>query len=185
MTVSRLAAGASPSRRGFGIRLLSSIIDGLLGLVVALLLASTTGRWFAGRSGVMLSIGSPDSFWRGPIPMILSILGPLVYGLPFALLLVLLPDALFGTGPGKWLLRMRVAAADGGPGQAGRLWLRWVIKCIGLWGMALALALGRSPVAFIALAAGFTVLAGFFLTMGPRRQALHDRLSGTAVVPGR
>ncbi|MFH1865687.1 MAG: RDD family protein [Candidatus Eisenbacteria bacterium] len=178
-----MTASGSPGRSKLGIRLLAAVLDSLLGLIVALLLAATTGRWFAGRSVVMLSIGSPDTFWRGPMPMLLGILGPLVYGLPFALLLVLLPEALLGAGPGKWALRLRVADESGAPARARSLRLRWAVKCVGLWGMALALVLGKSPAAFAALAATAVVLAGFIAAAGPRRLALHDRLSGTAVFP--
>ena len=101
-------------RTGFWFRVLSGTIDALVGLLLAMLLSGTTGRWFAGRSFVMLSIGSPDTFWRGPIPMVIGIFGVLVYGLPFALLLVLLPEALFGAGPGKWALGLAVASGDRG-----------------------------------------------------------------------
>lgn len=176
-----MTVSGSPARCGMGIRLLAAAIDVFLGLFVALLMAGTTGRWFAGRSVVMLSIGSSDTFWRGPIPMVLGILGPLVYGLPAALLLVLLPEALLGAGPGKWALRLRIVGGAGETAHARSLWLRWTVKCAGLWGMAIALAVGEGFAALAALAAGLVVLAGFFAAAGPRRLALHDRLSGAAV----
>ena len=182
-----MTTGSSPlsgtaSRPGAGLRLLALAIDGVFALVIAVLLSSTTGRWFAGRSVVMLSIGSPDTFWRGPIPMMMGILGSLVYGLPFAALLVMLPEAILGVGVGKWAARLRIAAADGSPVGARTLWLRWCIKCAGLWGMTLALVLGWSPVAFLTLAASAVVIAGFLSVFGHKRLALHDRLSGTVVV---
>ncbi len=177
-----MTTSGPPARRGLGVRVLAAVIDSVLGLVVALLLASTTGRWFAGRAVAMLSIGSPDTFWRGPIPMVLGILGPLVYGLPFALLLAWLPEALFGAGLGKWALRLRVGDGTGEPARAGSLWVRWAVKCVGLWGMGLALLLGNGPAALVALAAGVIVIAGFIPAAGRERRALHDRLSGTAVL---
>ncbi len=167
--------------RGFAIRSLAATMDVLLGVVVAVLLWRTLGWYFAGRSVVMLSIGSPDTFWRGPIPMVLGLFGTVVYGLPFAVLLVLLPEALFGAGPGKWILALRVTTADGAPASAQSRWLRWIAKCSGLWLMVLALVVGSSVLAGVAVAAGVVTLAGFFLAIGRRREALHDRLAGTAV----
>ena len=168
-------------RRGFAVRLLAATIDVVLGLVVAVLLWRTLGWYFAERSVAMLSIGSPDTFWRGPIPMVLGYLGTIVYGLPFALLVVLLPEALFGAGPGKWVLALRVTDADGAPASARSRWLRWIVKCCGLWLMVLALVVGSSVLAGVAVAAGAVTLVGFFPVIGRRREALHDRLAGTAV----
>jgi uncharacterized RDD family membrane protein YckC len=168
-------------RRGFAIRLLAVTIDVLLGILVAVLLSRTLGWYFAGRSVVMLSIGSPDTFWRGPIPMVLGYFGTVVYGLPFAMLVVLLPEALFGAAPGKWILALRVTARDGAPASARSRWVRWIAKCSGLWLMVLALILGSGVLAGVAVAAGVAALAGSFLAIGRRREALHDRLAGTAV----
>jgi hypothetical protein len=168
-------------RTGFWLRVLSGAIDALVGLLLAMLLSGTTGRWFAGRSFVMLSIGSPDTFWRGPVPMVIGIFGPLVYGLPFALLLVLLPEALAGAGPGKWALGLSVAAPDCGEGPRGRRWLRWIIKCAGLWSMALALVLGSAPVAGLACLLAASVLLGCLPAAAGASLALHDRLAGTSV----
>ncbi len=168
-------------RRGFGIRLLASGIDAVFGVVVALLLSGTLGRWFAERAGVMLAIGSPDTFWRGPVPMMLGYLGSLIHGLPLAFLLVLLPEALFGAGPGKWVLGLSVAARDRAASPGAR-WLRWTIKCSGPVCMLLALLIGSAALAFIAIIATVIAGAGSLLALGSRSLALHDRLSGTSVV---
>jgi hypothetical protein len=146
-----------------------------------MLLSGTSGRWFAGRAAVMLSIGSPESSWRGLVPMVIGILGNLFYGLPFALLLVLIAEVLFAAGPGKWILRMSVTAQDGTCAPVGKRFLRWAVKCAGLWGAVLALSLGSGAAALVALASTAIVLAGFVPAAGPGRLALHDRLSGTAV----
>ena len=168
-------------RRGFGIRLVSAGVDFVFGIAVALLLTGTAGRWFARRAVVMLSIGSPDTFWRGPIPMVMGILGNLVYCLPFALLLALLGEVFFGAGPGKWLFGMRVTAADGTPAPPRRRLVRWTLKCSGLWIMVLALVLGSAYLAALALGAAVVALAGLCLAVSSGHLALHDRLSGTAV----
>ena len=170
-------------RSGFGIRSAAGVLDGLLGVIVALLLAGTTGGWFAGRAVATLSIGSPDTLWRGPIPMIMGIFGSFFYGLPFALLLVLLSEALLDASPGKWLLRLRVVEVRGEPAPVGRRLLRWSVKCSGVWIMTLALVAGSLPLALAAVVAAVAVLAGSFMVTRSSRLAFHDRISGTAVWP--
>ena len=162
-------------------RLLGSGADFLFGAVLAFLLSGTLGRWFAHRAVVMLSIGSPDTFWRGPFPMVLGIFGEFVYGLPFALLLALLPEIFFGAAIGKWLTHLRVEADNGAPATLGQRTLRWAFKCADLWVMVLALVLGSRSVAMVALLAGAIILIGFVHAADPRGRAMHDRLAGTAV----
>jgi uncharacterized RDD family membrane protein YckC len=119
--------------------------------------------------------------------MALGILGDFFYGLPFALLLVLTAELLFSAGPGKWALKMSVAAPGLNYAPFGRRLLRWTIKCVGLWGLVLALLLESGLAAVISLIAAGIVIAGFLFAVGQGGRALHDRLSGTAVisVPGR
>jgi len=169
------------ARSRFGARLLAGAIDALAAFVLACLLVPTTGHWFASRAVVMLSIGSPDTFWRGPLPMVLGIFGTLVHGLPLSFLLVLLPEALFGAGLGKWLLGLDVRSEDGTPATARARLVRWTLKLAGFWIMVLALALGSVAVATVALAAGFVVFMAFLLSAAPGVSVLHDRLSRTAV----
>lgn len=172
-------------RAGFGARLLAAIVDTALGGLLALLLSGTSGHWFSGRAVVTLGIGSPDAFWNGPIPYAMGIFGSVVYGAPFALLLVTLSDALFGATPGKWLLRLRIAARDGSPPSRSQLALRWAAKYIGVWGLVLALILGKSLIAAAAVVLGVAVLAGALATAGPERLALYDGLARTAVESSR
>ena len=172
MTVSQTLFG-----RGF----LGGALDLIAGALVALLLSGTLGRWFAERAVIMLSIGSPDTSWSGPVPMLLGIFGNLVYTMPFSLVIVLLAEALFGAGPGKWLLGMQVAARDGSPAPARRRLLRWSVKCSGPALLLLALVSGEGLIAAVGVGALTAALAGFFVPLSTGRRALHDRVSGTAV----
>ncbi len=176
------------SRRvGFGFRILSGVIDFIFAVLLALPLSRTLGEWFAGRAVVMLSIGSPDTLWTGPIPMALGAIGELVYVLPLAWLLILMPEIFFGAAAGKWMLGIRILPAtsvrlrsDRTPLVAG--FVRWVVKCAGLLSMTLALVLGSGVAAVVAFGVSVSVLAGFFVTIQPKSDALHDRLAGTTVV---
>ncbi len=175
------------SRRvGFGFRILSSAIDLIFAVLLALPLSRTLGEWFAARAVVMLSIGSPDTLWTGPIPMALGAIGELVYVIPLAWLLVLVPEIFFGAGPGKWVLGIRILPAtrvtlrsDHTPLVSG--FVRWVVKSAGLIAVTLALVLGSGIAAVVAFGISVSVLAGFFVTVQPKSDALHDRLAGTTI----
>ncbi len=56
-----------------------------------------------------------------------------------------------------------------------------MFKNIPAWGILVALLTGSYYLAFVFSAAGCVVGIGFFLSLGRSRQALHDRVSHTAV----
>jgi uncharacterized RDD family membrane protein YckC len=150
-----------------------------------LALSSTVGMWFAERAVVTLRIGEPGTLWRGPIPFVLGAVGEVVYGLPFAALLVGGLDPLTGRTPGKRLVGLRVRRADGAPAELPRRASRWAIQAVGFWGWTLALIAGRWEIAALATAAVAIVIAGMLAALGPHSRALHDRASGTVVVRSR
>jgi uncharacterized RDD family membrane protein YckC len=97
----------------------AAALDTALGILLAALLAVTTGRYFAARAAVTFAVGSPTSRWKGPIPMVMGDFGTLVYGIPFALILVSLAEPIAGATPCKRLFGLRIARVDGGePGCA-------------------------------------------------------------------
>lgn len=163
-------------------RALAAAIDAVLALGVALALSSTLGEWFAERAVVTLRIGQPGTWWRGPIPLVLGVFGEVVYGLPFAGLLVWSLAAQTGGTLGKRLLGLRVRDAGGGPAVATQRLGRTAILTVGLWGSTLALVAGSWQLALVACSAAAIVLLGTFTALGPAARALHDRLSGTVVV---
>lgn len=168
-------------RAGFWIRAAAAGVDAGVGFAMSLLLASTLGAYFARRAVVTLRIGTPDTLWTGPLPMVLGVVGEVVYLLPFALFVVWILDPLTGATLGKRLLGLRVRDAGGRPASKRTLWFRNAIQTAGLWGWALALVAGRWEIALVASLAGLVVLAGSLTTFGPASLALHDRLSGTSV----
>lgn len=169
------------ARAGFWIRAEAACIDAVLGFGLTLLLSKTVGDFFARRAVVTLRIGDPHTLWKGPIPMMLGIVGEVVYLLPFTFLVVRLLEPLTGATIGKRALGLRVRAADGGPASRSRLWLRTGILTVGMWGWTLALLVGSWQIAVLATAAGLVVFLGCFAALGPRKLALHDRWSGTGV----
>jgi len=143
-------------------------------------LAWSVGVFFARRAVVTLRIGEPNTLWKGPLPLMLGVVGEVVYLLPFTLLLVWILDPLTGATPGKRLLRLRVRDAEGQPISLQRRWYRTAVQTFGLWGLTLALLADRWEIAALAALGGGAVLAGSLVAMGPKSLALHDRLSRTS-----
>ena len=172
---------ATDSRRGAARRALASGIDVTLALLLAVLLTSSSGAYFARRAVVTLRIGRPGTWWTGTLPMLLGAISPLAYGFAFALLLVWAMEPLFATSPGKLLLQSEIAVPCGN--RAGRLWLRFAVKTSGAWLLCVALVSGRWPLACAAVLAAAVLSLGF-LAVPFGGLALHDRVAGTRVTAG-
>lgn len=167
--------------RGFRLRrCAAAVVDGAAALLIALLTGSTLGHYFAARAVVTLRIGEPDSVWRGPLPLVLGAVGEIAYGLPLALVLVLLAEPLTGRTPGKALLGLDLHVRGDGRAGGGRLWLRFAVKASAplLW--MLALLTGRWEIAAAGAVAAAAVLAGGAggLVGGG---SLHDLAAGSGV----
>lgn len=113
--------------------------------------------------------------------MILGVFGSFVYGLPFALLVILFVEPIFGASPGKWMMHLCIRDGSGNIPQVRQIWTRWLLKSGGILGIVLALLLGVWQLLVVSLAVTVGVGLGYFLVLGPRRQALHDRCAHTAV----
>lgn len=168
-------------RAGFWLRSVAAGLDGLAGVAAGLFLSQLVGDYFSQRAVVMLRIGDPDSFFRGPIPMVLGIFGELVFTLPLAFLLIQLVEPVLQGSPGKLLLRLSVRTSRGEAATPGPTWTRFATKNVGLWGMTLALITGTWAIGATALVLGAAVAIGFLFAAGPRKLAAHDRLARTAV----
>lgn len=167
-----------PRLAGLGVRGAALLLDLICALALTLLLSSTSGRFFSGRAVALLRIGDPGSFWKGPIPMLLGAMGTLTFGFPLAALMVLLPEGIFGMSPGKMIVGIRVRRADGSAPGLKTLVLRLAIKGCGLWLGILALLSSYLILAIIGLGVQLLLLLGWFLALGPRGAALHDRFAG-------
>lgn len=172
-----------------GRRVAAAGVDLLLGLLLGLVLSNTrVGFFFAERAAVMLRIGSPDTIWKGPVPMILGILGPLVYGLPFSILLVMLLEPLTGASPGKGLMGLRIISRGRSStvrDQAvapRRLWYRTAIKTAPLWGLLVALLAGSWMLALLFALVGCVLVLNFALAQFTSIELAHDAIARTGVV---
>jgi len=90
-------------------------------------------------------------------------------------------EAVFAGTPGKLIFGLRVRAINGGPAGIGRRLGRYLLKC-GILLIVMPFGMVEGNVSTILLlAVGLVSILGLFLVLGPRRQTLYDRISGTAV----
>ena len=163
-------------------RLIATATDLLLGAVFGLVLSNTAiGFFFASRAAVMLRIGNPDTVWKGPVPMILGILGPFVYVLPLSILLVLLIEPLSGASVGKQLMDLKIVACGGSTLASRSLWYRWAIKTTILWGLVVSLLSGSWVLALAVCSAGAVQLCDAFASLFTANGPAHERLSGACL----
>ena len=162
-------------------RAASLLIDLVVALALTMLLASTSGRFFAERAVATLHIYDPDSLWKGPVPMVLGAVSTLSYGFAFAALLVLAAEPLTGRTPGRLATGGLVTDIAGRPADGRRLWRRHAIKTSGFWLFCLALLVARWEILVLAAAVLLVTAVGWLGTLLPSRRALHDRLSATEV----
>jgi uncharacterized RDD family membrane protein YckC len=97
-------------------------------------------------------------------------------------LLYSLTEAFAGWSVGKLILRIRIVDESGQRGPTGKLVLRWAIKQSGnlllLAGLFAASKLLYTAGQIVALG----IFLGCFLVLSKSRQALHDKIAGTAVL---
>jgi uncharacterized RDD family membrane protein YckC len=162
-------------------RVAAATVDAAVGLGLAFLLSQTMGMYFARRAVVMLHIGEPGTWWQGPIPLMLGVVGEITYLLPFTFWLAWLLDPITGATLGKRLMGIRVRATDGSVPLRATLWRRHFIQTCGVWGLSLAMVTGSWQLALVASVALLVVGVGTLLLFGHEGRTLHDRVSGTMV----
>jgi len=92
-----------------------------------------------------------------------------------------LVEGLTGASPGKWVLGLRVGRQDGTSGDVALYLKRFAVKYIRPVMIALSAATGMSLLAWLSGPAGTVMSVGTLLLLASHKQALHDKLAGTAV----
>lgn len=170
-------------RAGFGIRLVALAIDCILLIAISSaigLMAGSSVAVLVHKAGFLNAGGD-----RAAAAVSNALVGVGVFALVTALvsLLLTLPynmmEALVGWTPGKLVTGLRVCNEDGSRPTFLQVFSRWLIKhnAILLW------VLSWSGIPFMVLSPVGQVLVfgGCFMALTSARQALHDKLTGTAV----
>jgi hypothetical protein len=173
-------ASVAARRRGALLprRFLAALCDSILVVLLGLLLWSSLGQWAATRATQLLRIGQPETFWHGPIPLLLGVIGNLTYALPVLSLIILLPEAVGGSGAGKLATRLRIVGLD--PAGGHSLQKRYAVKCAPCLVWLGALSIGQTWTLWVLGAAVTMACLGMLPVLGGR-PTLHDRLARTQV----
>lgn len=175
-------------RVGFGMRFLAWIVDWILILILAGLVTL-----FLVNSGVTVPTTDPESAaklenayrWMGLSADEASRYANIAAAFTYALLLISfgysLISAMFGASPGKMILGLTIAHADGRRGTM-KLWIRrWAVRDANVYLQMLALLPTLAFLDLIAFVIGLVITAGCFMAAGESRLALHDRIAQTAI----
>jgi uncharacterized RDD family membrane protein YckC len=168
-------------RVGFGPRFLAALIDAaflaVVGFVAGAAIGGMLGGWIGGALGGWEGVG-PSSGAVGAA--VGAVLGAVAAFGGFVFLYSLI-EAFTGASPGKMMLGLKVGTDDGRRGSPALYVKRWAIKYSGTLLGLLGAIPGLHALGLLAPAAGLVVFVGCFLTLGDRRQALHDLGAASAV----
>jgi uncharacterized RDD family membrane protein YckC len=90
-------------------------------------------------------------------------------------------EGITGASPGKMILGIQIRSADGSVAGPGLLIPRFLIKGIATVLGFVALLTGIASITYVGLIGGLVVVIGCFFALAESKQALHDRIIGTAV----
>ena len=161
------------NRIGFGPRLGATLLD-----ILFTILLCTPILVFGAGAGLAASLGL-DSMMDGEQTEALALLGVsagmigsiLICGLLSTVYTLI--EAFTGASPGKRVMGMQIAKADGTAGDTSLYLLRWALKNSGsLLNYILPMIAGLVSTVFF---------FGCFAALGEKRQALHDIIAKSAV----
>ena len=90
-------------------------------------------------------------------------------------------EGVSGASPGKWIVGIQIARPDGSWGDISLYLRRFLVKHVRPVFAAVGAVSGISALGFMAGPAGLVMTVGTLFLLAPHRQALHDKLAGTAV----
>lgn len=174
-----------PERMGALPRLAAAILDYVLSTLLTMVVAWKGWGWQAlveNLQGLeeLMSLYEPVEealVQAGLMGGVMGLLGAT------ALMSVVYPlvEGLTGASPGKWILGLRVGRLDGTSGNVVLYLKRFAVKYIRPVMMAMSAATGMSLLAWLSGPAGTVMTFGTLLLLASHKQALHDKLAGTAV----
>ena len=169
-------------RVGFGPRFAAALIDAAVVAIVGLVAGATIGGMLGGGIGGALGGSAAGDAAAGAAlgAALGAVLGAVAAFGGFVFLYSLI-EAFTGASPGKMFLGLKVGTDDGRRGSSALYLKRWALKYSGTLLGLLGAIPGLHVLGLLAPAAGLVIFIGCFLTLGDRRQALHDLGAATAV----
>lgn len=183
--LSQQQVSVEDKRIGFGRRLGAKLLDALIMLIIAIVFYYAAGDDMHNNLDRMVRIimaqqGQDSSAYSEEVADFMAQVMKLSLVANFVGILVNLTELAMGATPGKMLLSIRVAHANGRKGSIALWAKRWAV--VNASTILSLLALGG--LTFLNTVSGlisFVVFLGCFAMLSQRRQALHDIIAGTAV----
>ncbi len=175
---------AIEKRIGFGRRLGAWLVDVVLvtvlsfvvGPVVGWLVGARLGGAAGGSQGAAAGAAFGGLLGAMVGAMVGFLIGLLVLGTLYYLI-----EGFTGWTLGKLALGIRIRSADGTNAGLGRLLGRYAVKNIGFLLGLLGFVTGVRILSLLSTFGALAIFIGCFFTLGADRQALHDKVVGTAV----
>lgn len=179
---------ATPERVGFGPRLAAFVIDALTSILLAVLVTAILHNYGVGQTpelekvlstveDIYALLGIPTYVLDSAKDWIAAwMLGTVIASVAYSLI-----EGLSNASPGKRVMRLYIASADGARCNTGTLLARWAVKNIGSITTFLALAPSIGFIETVGSMLSFVVFIGCFFVLSEKRQALHDIIAQTAV----
>lgn len=169
-------------RVSFGFRLVASLIDGIFLFMVLSIIGFLIDAFGVSKMMTYPPFYNPSYMYEtGFISYFLS---STAFS-PFLILGLMLMETYTGKTPGKFMLQIQIGQENGNAASRKILATRSAIK-YGSWAFQLVATLIPIEIVQIFVSgAGFvysiTIFVGCFFVLGSKKQAFHDRYSGTAV----
>lgn len=183
-----LGPGSADLRVGFGLRLAAWAIDVLVTIFFALGLSFLLMNFHVGQTEELAStieglrslydsMGISTDF----LDAMQSWLGAWVLATIIANISYSLIEGLTGASPGKRVLHIYIANANGSRPSLGTLLGRWAVKNVGSITTFIALVPALSVIESVGTILSLVVFGGCFFVLSQNKQALHDMVAQTAV----
>ncbi len=161
------------NRIGFGPRLGAALLDIVFTILFCTpILFFGAGAGIAAALGLDSMLGSDETEAMALIGLSAGMIGSIVVCSLLALAYTLV-EALTGASPGKRVMGLQIAKADGTAGDVSLYLLRWALKNSG--------SILNFILPVISSLASLAFFFGCFATLGEKRQALHDLIAKSAV----
>ena len=172
------------NRVGFGLRLGAWALDVVAFLILSLLAKGLVAGLFPGAidqyTATQLAEAPPNT--PEAARTFMASMAAWTFSATFVSLLYYLAEAFTGMTLGKLILRIRVVDESGQRAPIGKLVLRYAIKQAGNILLLAGLLTASKTLNVGGQIVGLGLFLGCFLVLGKARQALHDKIAGTAVL---
>jgi uncharacterized RDD family membrane protein YckC len=167
-------------RVGFGKRFGASIIDGIVGSIGGMILGAVFGGLLVGGA-VAAEAGATEG--AGALAGFFGALAGAIVGIAFAGVIIAVWETCTGAAIGKMALGIKIKSADGSPASFGKRLVRSLFKYNAQVLGVLTVLTGIEVLQSVGNIGGLVMVIGCLFVLGGEKQAVHDKLAGTAVYP--